>query len=78
MHTMVDLAKRMIANWRRKRRCCRYITLVIEGDDEVYELVYPKDLSKGFVEALARRELARQVGAPLEAVHVTQSEVRSV
>ena len=74
---MVALAKALI-EWRRRGICCRVITLVIDGDDEVYELVYPKDISRGMAEAVARRELARVTDTPLKFVHVTHSEVRNV
>lgn len=50
------------------------VTLIIEFHDEVFELIYSKRLSKRFVKALARWELARAEDVPMKYVHVTKIE----
>lgn len=71
------VAMRILARWRRRGKGVWYVTLIVEGDDEVYKLVYPGRLSRTFVKVLARMELAKALGEKRKHVHVTEMRKES-
>ena len=68
---------RRLAAWRRESKGIWYVTLIIEGYDEVFRLVYPGGHSERFVRVLANIELAQSEGVSRKLVHVTEVERRS-
>lgn len=69
---------RIFARWRRKGKGIWYITLIIEGDDQVYSRVYPGTLNKSYAAALSRRELSREEQTPLRFVIVTDIQLKDL
>ncbi len=75
---MGDAVSRLLAKWRRKGHGTWRVTLIIDGEDEVYTRLYPGGLSKGMVRRLARDELAMLEATSRKHIHVTEIKIEDL
>ncbi len=74
----IDQATRELAKWRLQGHGVWYVTLVIDGHDDVFTHVFPGKQKRKDVEALARYHCSRQQKLPLKHVHVAGCDLKDL
>lgn len=75
---MGDAISRILAKWRRRSIGTWRVTLIIDGEDEVYVRLYPGDLSKGMVRRIACNELSELELTSRKHIHVTKLKIEDL